>query len=108
MTDLKTIERDVLGTEYVVVAVTSTADPLTDTVQVALIPRGTTTDPDWLNAAWAPNQTWAAGKAVNCRVLIGPDGGAATLTKGVTYTVKVRVTDNPETPVFSAYKIKGV
>jgi hypothetical protein len=103
----KPVERDVASLEYVKVDVTADVDPTGDPVYLALQSRADDT-PTFHTAEWAPGQTWQAGSPVTARVLIGPGGGTQTLTKGTTYKVKVKVTDNPEVPVFTAFEIKGV
>lgn len=51
---------------------------------------------DWVTGAWASTTPLANG-AYTARCLVGP-GGAITLIPG-TYTVSVKVTDDPEIPV---------
>lgn len=103
------VRRDVLSTEYVTVNVYADVDPLSDTVAIALV-LSTDTDPTWLaSSEWVPGQTWVDGMTpVQARCLVGPAGGDMTLDENFTYAVKVKVTDNPEVPVFTAYHIRGV
>lgn len=78
------------STEYILVAVTASVVVTGDPVALAFTAPGT--DPasgDWLTG------NWVNGKA---RVLVGPAGGAKTLTAG-SWDLWVRVTDNPEIPV---------
>lgn len=105
----KPIRRDVLSLEYVKVDVFADVDPLSDTVRMTLAEPGTD-NPTFHTAEWTPGQTWTSrDEAVEARWLAGPaspDG--VVLTKGAVYDVKVKVTDNPEVPVFTAYQLLGV
>lgn len=86
--------------EYVRVPVSATAsgaavDPTADTVQMAFI--ATAAAPgvsDWKTASWETDAT-TTPDTYYARCLVG---SAVTLTAG-TYTVWVKVTDSPETPV---------
>lgn len=88
-----------LSTEYVQVPISATAagtpvNPTSDQVQFAFLATGNPTTSDWVLGSWetiAPN-TYIA------QCLVGPAGGV-TLTAGTTYTIWIKVTDNPETPV---------
>lgn len=77
--------------EYVHVTITADADPTGDTVEMAFT-AGIPAPADWHQAEWVPDTTYDA------RILLGD---TITLTAG-TYTVWVRVTDNPEIPVLRA------
>lgn len=107
---LTVVERDVLGTEFVVVALRSDFDPLTDTVRIALVTFDTLDTPDWLaSSEWVPGQSWVdKDTPVFARALVGPDGGDMALDRGTSYTVKARISDDPETPVIPCYTLKGV
>lgn len=107
---LKTVERDVLGREFVVVALYCDVDPLGDTVAVALVTFDTLDTPAWLaSSEWVPGQMWVdSDTPVFARALVGPGGGDVTLDRATTYTVKARITDDPEAPVIPCYKLKGV
>lgn len=86
--------------EYVRVPVSATAsgsavDPTADTVQMAFL--ATAAAPasgDWKTASWETDAT-TTPDTYYARCLVG---SAVTLTAG-TYTVWVKVTDSPETPV---------
>lgn len=86
--------------EYVRVPVSATAsgsavDPTADTVQMAFL--ATSAAPvsgDWKTASWETDAT-TTPDTYYARCLVG---SAITLTAG-TYTVWVKVTDSPETPV---------
>ncbi len=97
------------STQYVLVPVVfevdgAAADPTADTVQMAFITPGT--DPisgDFKSATWenTGTDTYAA------RCLVGPSGGATTLSAG-SWSVVVRITDNPEIPVLDAGFIRVI
>ena len=86
--------------EYVRVPVSATAsgsavDPTADTVVMAFM--ATASEPgasDWKTASWETDAT-TTPDTYYARCLVG---SAVTLTAG-TYTVWVKVTDSPETPV---------
>lgn len=87
--------------EYVRVPVSATAsgsavDPTADTVQMAFL--ATAAAPvsgDWKTASWETDAN-TTPDTYYARCLVG---SAVTLTAGTTYTVWVKVTDSPETPV---------
>lgn len=87
--------------EYVRVPVSATAsgsavDPTADTVQMAFL--ATAAAPvsgDWKTASWETDAT-TTPDTYYARCLVG---SVVTLTAGTTYTVWVKVTDSPETPV---------
>lgn len=89
-----------LSTEYVQVPISATAagvpvNPTSDQVQFAFMATGNPSPGDWHLGSWetiAPN-TYIA------QCLVGPGSGGVTLTAGTTYSIWVKVTDNPETPV---------
>ena len=88
-----------LSTEYVKVPVAATesgvdVNPVTDALEMALmLPGYIPTDDDWFTGSWEVDSgTYYA------RVLVGPDGGVATLSRGL-YEVYIKVADNPETVV---------
>ena len=86
--------------EYVRVPVSaseagSTVDPTADTVQMAFISGASApASGDWKTASWETDAT-TTPDTYYARCLVG---SAITLTAG-TYTVWVKVTDSPETPV---------
>lgn len=89
-----------LSTEYVQVPVAATAagvaiNPTTDVVQFAFMATGSPGTTDWKLGSWqtiAPN-TYLA------QCLVGPGSGGVPLTAGTTYSIWIKVTDNPEVPV---------
>lgn len=100
--DLDLVTQDALSVEYVKVKVFADHDVLTDTVKIALTDSNLVVGtPTWINGEWVPGQTWVNGQAVIARALVGP------LDAGTTYDVKVQVTDNPETPVITAYQLRA-
>lgn len=104
------VRRDVLGREYVVVALNCDFDPLGGPVKIALVTRDALDTPTWLpSSEWVPGQTWVSKvNPLLARALVGPGGGDMTLTRGVTYYVKAQITDNPEAPVIPCYELRGV
>jgi hypothetical protein len=89
------------STENVHVPVTTTvngapSDPTVDTVQMAFMVTGDPADSDWHPATWE-----TVGNTHNAICLIGPAAGGIPLAPG-TYTVYIKVTDNPEIPVKQA------
>ena len=79
--------------EYLYVPVTSDVSLSGLTVHIAVIPPGS--DPvsgDWKAAAWSGD---------SARILIGP-GQSIALSAATAYTVWVKVTSSPETPVIRA------
>lgn len=89
-----------LTREYVRVSVSATANgspinPTTDVVAMAFVaPTVNPQSGDWQTASWDTNPT---NGVYTAQCLVGP-GGTIALAAG-TYTVWVRVTDNPEIPV---------
>ena len=87
------------STEYAKATITVDKDITGDVIEVALPATGT--DPTtWFTANVTGvvdngNGKWTA----SYRLLLGPAGGAVTLTKGTTYDWCVKVTDNPEVPI---------
>lgn len=93
-----------LSTEYVKTQVFATVagvayDPTNDTVQFAFMANnqspGTT---DWKSGSWEKNTTVSPAQYF-ARCLVGPNGGVLTLSAGSTYSVWMKITDNPEVPV---------
>lgn len=90
------------STEDVLVPVTATIlgaayDPTVDPVAVAFLPnRVTPASDDWHTATW---QTFGGAHYAVC--LVGPANGGVVLAVG-TWTVWVKVSDNPEVPVMQA------
>lgn len=88
----------VLSREFVSVPVSVTVDgvdidPTGDAVQMAFVVPGTEPqEGDWKVAEWE------TGDEHRVRILVGP-AGTVTLSPG-TYTAWLRITDNPERPVF--------
>lgn len=81
---------DALSTVYIWVPVIAPLDLSADPVSLAFKTTGKPSGGDWHAAAWDDKAA---------RILIGPGGVA--LTAG-TYTVWVKVTDDPEIPVIPA------
>jgi hypothetical protein len=84
-----------LSLEKVSVAITATANPTGDTVQMA-VALNYTNPTTWVSATWVT----VAG-VYYATVLIGPGSAIGTLPKGI-YSVWVKITDNPEIPVLQA------
>lgn len=89
-----------LSTQYVKVPVSATVAGApynfgSDLVQLAIVPVGSTA-PTWALGSWE-----AVAGVYSARLLVGPSSPYGALQPGV-YTVLVRVTDNPETPVLQA------
>lgn len=95
---------NVAATDDLPVFITAPVDPLGYPVDVAFCPRRSTVDVDtiWHPATWVPGQTWVAGKEVQARVLIGPNGGVVTLEPARRYDVYVRIAADAATPIQSA------
>jgi hypothetical protein len=90
------------STEYVHVnvqaAIGGAAITLAAPPKLAILPVGSATNPaaeDWITGEWS--ESWA-------RILVGPNGGAVTLSPG-RYTVWVSFAAGTETPVYRAGKI---
>lgn len=91
-----------LSTEYILVPLQATKagvayNPSADVVQFAFMPTPTQVPgvSDWVNGLWE-----SSGNIIypyNAKCLVGPSGATA-LTNG-SYSVYVKVTDNPEVPV---------
>lgn len=89
-----------LSTEYVIVPVNAVVDgvtfnPTNDPVQFAFTMGYGVTPSIWITGAWEPNPV--QGVWYNAKCLIGP-GSSTVLTAG-TYTVWIKITDDPEIPV---------
>lgn len=94
---MASLKMNALTTEYVHVPVTATGELLGYPVFFAILAKGARpTDGDWIAGSWDPDVTSSPFRA---RVLVGPEGGVMTLTKGASYDVWVKVDDNPETPI---------
>ena len=97
------ITRSALSREFVAVAITAktagtSVNPTSDTVEFAFTT--VTAQPatgDWKTGSWDGTQPRQPGGAYIAHCLVGP-GGTVTLPAG-TYTMWVRITDNPEIPV---------
>lgn len=81
---------DALSTEFIWVPVVSPTDPTGDPVSLAFVSSGKPGSGDWKNADWDDRAA---------RILLGP--GAVALTPG-TYSVWIRITDDPAVPVINA------
>ena len=98
-----------LATEYLLVPVSATKagvayNPTGDTVQFAFMPQPTQVPQsgDWVSGAW-DTDTSNVLYPYSAKCLIGPSG---TVTLGIgTYTVYVKITDNPEIPVLVAAQL---
>mgnify|MGYP001558342981 CR=1 FL=1 len=93
-----------LSTEFVIVPVNAVFDgqtfnPTQDLVQFAFTAGYGVIPSAWINGSWDVNPV--QGIWYNAKCLIGPGSNATPLAPG-TYTVWVRITDNPETPVRQA------
>ena len=95
------INQSVLSTPYIQVPVTVLSppgyDPTPDVVEFAFTPATypATTPSAWVTGSWAD----VTGPPWWAQCLVGPGTGGTPLTIG-TWQVWVRVTDNPEVPVF--------
>jgi hypothetical protein len=91
-----------LSTEYILIPVQATKggasyNPTSDVVQFAFMPTPTQVPQvtDWVSGSWDTSAN--AIYPYNAKCLVGPSG---TVTLGIgTYTVYVKITDNPEIPV---------
>jgi hypothetical protein len=99
-----------LATQYVVVRVKGTVletgelvDPTNDDAWMAFMPPGGANpgSGDWKSAVWGTAR--AGWYSLGC--LIGPDGGAITLSD-LTYDVWAKFSDRPETPVIRVGKLE--
>lgn len=100
----ETLEFSKLSTQYWSVPVAATKagaayNPTADVVQFAFMPTPTQTPvtADWVSGVWETVAT-SIIYPYNAKCLVGPSG-ATVLTSG-SYNVYMKVTDNPETPVF--------
>lgn len=94
--------------EYVKVPVSVTesgaaVDPTADTVQMAFTTGSGPESGDWKTASWETDAT-TTPDTYYARCLVG---SAVTLAAG-TYTVWVKVTDSPETPVKRAGLVRVI
>lgn len=95
-----------LATEFVKVETTATKndvayDPTADAVALAFVAvAGTPVAGDWKTGSWET----ISGR-YHARALVGPSGGVITLAVG-RYSVWVRVTNNPETPIIRAGELE--
>lgn len=95
-----------LATMYYLVPVTAAKAgtsyaPTADAVAFAFMPTPTQVpgNSDWVTGSWDTN-TSSVLYPYSAKCLIGPSG---TTTLGIgTYVVYIRITDNPEVPVFIA------
>lgn len=89
---LTTTELSATATEYVLNEVTTNEpDPTIYPVEYAFPTTGVAPS-TWVTGSWEP------GTPYTSRCLVGPAGGAVTLSAGV-YDVWVRITASPETPI---------
>ena len=90
-----------LSTDYIQVPVRvngSAYDPTSDDVQIAFIAgNASPQEPDWNTAAW----NTPVSSVYQAQVLVGPANDGIALAPG-TYTVWVKIVDNPEVPVRAA------
>ena len=95
-----------LSTEFVQIAVAATVNgapvnPTGDTVQMAFTKDGAIPGSgDWHGASWE-----TAGITYYAQCLVGPVNGGVVLTPG-TYSIWLKVVDNPEVPVRSPTQLK--
>jgi hypothetical protein len=99
-----TLTHSVLSTPYINIPIKATGtngqpvNPTGDTVQMAFMLTGNPGPSDWHAASW---DTWTYPTLQYvAKCLIGPNS-SVSLAVG-TYTVWVKVTDNPEVPVLPA------
>jgi hypothetical protein len=90
-----------LSTEYVLVPVNAifngaVFNPTADTVQFGFTTGYGSTPSTFVTGSWDSNAV--QGSWYNAKCLVGPGAGGTALTAG-TYTVWVKITDNPEIPV---------
>ena len=88
------------STEYLRVSVIASVngtliDPGADSVAFAVV-SGVPGVTDWLAGSWESGHSAATGGVA--RILVGPTGGAKTLTAGQ-YDVWIKITDSPEVPI---------
>jgi hypothetical protein len=90
--------------EYLGVNVTADVELDEQPVSIAVHPYSSTADPTLSPAEWVGD----AGTTREARILVGPGGDPSVveLTRGSTYRILVKVTDNPEAPVVEAYQLK--
>lgn len=85
------------STRYVYVPFTSTTDPSSLVVWIAVKPLGVPAEQADLKVAqWVPGETWTGGVR-NARLLIGPTSTFGALTPGL-YRMYGALDDNPEDP----------
>jgi hypothetical protein len=92
-----------LSTQFVIIPVNAiisgqTHNPTADTVQFAFLanPAASPLNTDWVAGSWDTANNANYPYLAQC--LVGPSG---TITLGTgAYTIWMKVTDNPETPVF--------
>lgn len=85
------LELAAISTENIRIPVRANVDPTSDPVEMAFMDSGAPDEPDWTGGSWA-----SGGPPYVALCLVGPDGGVE-LAVG-TYTVWLRITDNPERP----------
>lgn len=71
-------------------------NPTSDVVQFAFTEGYGVTPSVWVTGSW--DSTVVQGSWYNAKCLVGPGAGGTALAAG-TYTVWLKVTDNPEIPV---------
>lgn len=108
------ITRSVLDTEYLAFPVALTVggtpiNPTTDAVAFAFMPSPANADPatgDWHTASW----TTTGNGGYLAQVLVGPaSGGVVPAPAGAgLWNVWIKVTDNPQVPVWLAGTLKLV
>ena len=92
-----------LSTDYIQVPVRayvnrSAYDPTSDDVQIAFIAgNASPAGDDWNTAGW----NTPVPSVYQAQILVGPANDGITLAPG-TYTVWLKITDNPEVPVRAA------
>lgn len=103
---------DALSTEYVYADVSAiqagvVVNPTANAVQIAITTgQAAPAGGDWKNATWVTDSTGPI-PTYTARLLVGPTGGAVTLTAGQRYTVWVKITAGSEIPVLRAGQIQA-
>lgn len=104
------ITQSALSCQYVQAAVSATVsgapyNPTSDVVQFAFTRAPAAPGPsDWVAGSWDGATPRPPGSTYAAQCLVGP-GGTITLAAG-TYTMWIKITDTPETPVINVGLLK--